>query len=136
MNREKKKIGRPLKITDEVLKKLEYAFSLGCSDNEACIYADITPATLYNYQKRYPDFVDRKNMLKDKPILKARTAIDKALTSDDEKERNITARWLLEHKKSDEFNTKQSVDVQTSGSLSIEERSNALDGFLKRFDID
>lgn len=72
-------VGRPPIINDEVMKKLEQCFSLGSSDLEACIFADISPATLYNYQKEHPEFLERKQLLKEKPILKARNTIVKSL---------------------------------------------------------
>ena len=72
-------VGRPPIINDEVMKKLEQCFSLGSSDLEACIFADISPATLYNYQKENPEFLERKQLLKEKPILKARNTIVKSL---------------------------------------------------------
>lgn len=133
---EHKKIGRPLKINNDVLRKLEEAFSLGCTDEEACIYANIGMSTLYDYQKRNPTFTDRKRLLKHKPVLKARKAVDNALTSDDEKERSVMARWYLEHKKSGEFNTRSEVAVAADGVLTIEERSEALNSYLERFNID
>lgn len=34
-------MARPTVINDAVVQKLEEAFALGCSDEEACIYADI-----------------------------------------------------------------------------------------------
>ena len=51
-----KAVGRPTIMTPQVLQKLELAFSYGCTDDEACFFADIAPATLYNYQKEYPEF--------------------------------------------------------------------------------
>lgn len=99
--------GRPTKMTPETVKKLEDAFSLGCSDLEACIYADITKQTLYNYQDSHPEFFDRKEMLKQKLVLKARTVVAEALKNKDEN----TAKWYLERKARDEFAAKQEVAV-------------------------
>jgi hypothetical protein len=70
---------------------------MGCTDKEACLYADIAPTTLYNYQLDHPEFVERKETLKDKPVLKARTTVYNSL--------NVaqTAQWYLERKKKDKF---------------------------------
>ena len=73
--------GRPSSVTPETLAKLEQAFSLGCSDLEACIYADV--------------------------VLKARTVVAEALKNKDEN----TAKWYLERKARDEFAAKQEVAV-------------------------
>ena len=108
------KVGRPTLMTPDTVKKLEEAFSLGCSDLEACLYADISKQTLYNYQEKNPAFIDRKEMLKDKLVLKARSNIAKSLSAGD----NETSKWYLERKKKAEFSTKQ--EVENSGSIAIQ----------------
>lgn len=125
----KKKTGRPTKMTDEVIAKLEQAFALGCSDREACLYADIAPSVLYRFQTAHPEFRERKAVLKEKPVLKARIASDKLLTEGDP----VHTRWFLEHRKADEFNTRAEIALQADGVLSIEDRGKALDDFLSRF---
>lgn len=45
----KTKRGRPTKMTQGTVKKLEEAFLRGLSDEEACLYADISKPTLYDY---------------------------------------------------------------------------------------
>lgn len=62
-------------MTPDTLNKLEYVFALGGSDEEACSYANISPRTLYNYQEENPDYVQRKEALKERPVLKARTTV-------------------------------------------------------------
>jgi len=97
--------GRPTKMDDLTVKKLEEAFALGCTDVEACLYAGISRQTLQNYQTKYPEFIDRKEQLKETPVLKARTTVVSELETDSK-----LAMEYLKHKKSDEFNTKQSID--------------------------
>jgi len=99
----KNKGGRPPIMTDDTIKKLEEVFALGGSDSEACFYANISKQTLYNYQKEHPEFVDRKEALKEKPILKARQTVVKAL--DDPKD----AQWFLERKRKDEFSLRSEL---------------------------
>ena len=99
---DREKVGRPTILTPEIIAKLEQAFSMGCSDLEACFYADIGKTTLYNYQKANPEFVERKERLKERMIFKARTVIADALNKNDEN----TAKWYLERKKKDEFSTR------------------------------
>ncbi len=103
----KNKGGRPTSVTPETLAKLEQAFSLGCSDLEACIYADISPSILYRFQENNPEFRERKEALKQKLVLKARTVVANALEKEDEN----TAKWYLERKARDEFAAKQEVAV-------------------------
>lgn len=97
--------GRPTVINESVVSKLEQAFSMGCSDLEACLFADISKQTLYDYQKKNPEFIDRKAMLKEKMIFKARSVIADALNRKDEN----TAKWYLERKAKSEFGTRTEI---------------------------
>jgi len=123
MTREKKRPtkkkhpgGRPLSITKDTLAKLEQAFAIGCTDVEACLYADICKDTLYRYCKKHPEFSDRKELLKDKPVLLARTNVVKALQKGDKD----TSRWLLERKRRKEFSTRQEQAIDGGMDLKIE----------------
>ena len=89
----KKGAGRPTKITPESVGKLEAAFHIGCSDSEACFFAEISRDTLYEYQKKNPEFSDRKRTLKSAPMLAARKVIAKAIKDGDLK----TAKWYFEY---------------------------------------
>lgn len=97
-------VGRPTVMTPEILSKLEYAFSLGCSDLEACFYANIGKTTLYEYQKENPDFTDRKAELKENPVLLARQSVIKHMADDGD-----LAIKYLERKKKDEFSLRQEL---------------------------
>lgn len=97
-------VGRPPKMTDLVIKKLEEAFLDGATDEEACFYADISHQTLYNYQKEHPEFVERKEALKQNPIFLARRTVVRAVKIDPE-----IALKFLERKKKDEFSTRSEV---------------------------
>lgn len=108
--------GRPTVMTQDVVNKLEQAFSMGCSDLEACLFADISKQTLYDYQDKHPEFADRKAMLKQKMIFKARSVIADALNNKDQN----TARWYLERKGRDEFATKVESDVSLIDMTPIE----------------
>lgn len=105
------KIGRPTKLTPETIDKLRTAFLMGCSDIEACLYADISKTALYNYQNKNPDFVDQKEQWKEQLTLKARTVVANALNNKDEN----TAKWYLERKAKNEFSTK--VENETTLNL-------------------
>lgn len=90
-------------MTEATVKKLEEVFAIGGTDEEACFYADISKQTLYDYQKLKPEFIDRKEALKAKPILKARQTIVRGL--DDAK----NAQWYLERKLKKEFTQRQEL---------------------------
>lgn len=126
----KHKIGRPTVFTEEVLQKLIYAYSIGCNDIESALYADVSSSALHTYIRNNPDFKLRRDELKRNPILKAKQTVYNAVADGDK----ITAKWLLEHKASEEYNTRSEVAVETSGTLSIDDRSEALAAYLKQFE--
>lgn len=109
---EKRPIGRPAAIDQSCVDKLEQAFAIGCSKTEACLYADISRQTLYDYFKEHPDFLDKCERLKERPVLKARGTVVKSL---DEPEH---AKWYLERKLKSEFGTRNEVNL--SGTLDLE----------------
>ena len=107
-------MARPTKMTDIVVKKLEEAFSLGCTDLEACFYADISKQTLYSYQDKHPEFKDRKEQLKQSPTFIARRTVVKDLA-----EKSDLALKYLERKCKDEFSTSSNINLD--GELDIRE---------------
>lgn len=70
-------------MTPETIQKLEQAFLMGCTDQEACLFAGIVPSTLYAYQVSEPEFSERKETLKQNPIMLARSVLLDALKDND-----------------------------------------------------
>jgi len=71
--------GRPSVVTPDAILKLETAFLMGCTDQEACLAADISMSTLYLYGQKNPEFSDRKELLKQNPVYKARGVVLESL---------------------------------------------------------
>ena len=88
-------------MDDLIVQKLEEAFAWGCSDEEACVYADICKQTLYNFQDKNQEFLDRKVLLKTRPILLARQAVVNNFSRNPH-----LALKFLERRKRDEFDLK------------------------------
>ena len=65
-------MARPTKMTPSTVQKLEDAFTWGCTDEEACCYADISRTTLHNYTELHPEFLDRKEQLKGNLTMRAK----------------------------------------------------------------
>jgi hypothetical protein len=103
----KENAGRPTKMTPECIRKLEEVFGIGGSDGEACFYAEISTNTLYEYIKVNPSFHDRKEQLKERPILKARQELIKGLQNNPE-----LALKYLERKRKAEFSLKTETVIQ------------------------
>lgn len=110
----KSNAGRPSAFTPELLNKLEEAFKIGCTDEEACLNADISTTALYNYQNRHPEFVERKERLKQRPFWLARKSVVDRLARDPE-----LALKYLERKKKDEFSTRQETTGKDGGPVEI-----------------
>lgn len=109
----KKKVGRPLfdgKDPADVVRKLEEAFALGCTNLEACLYADISKSTFYDYMSKNPTFQDRIDLLRERPILQARNSVIQAMRTDG----NLALKFL-ERKRKAEFSTQQQIDHTTNG---------------------
>lgn len=102
--------GRPTVMTKDVIAKLEQAFAIGCTDLEACLFAGVSKDALYYYQHKNPKFTERKEQLKETPILKARTSVVNKLEADAE-----LALKFLERKKKDEFSPR--VEKKNSGEI-------------------
>ena len=130
MEKRNHKIGRPEKITPDILAKLETAYAIGANNREAALYAGVSESCLYRYIAAHPDFKERIEALRRNPVLKAKSVIMDELESGD----GVTARWLLERRASDEYTTRAEVAIDADGVLTIEERQTALDDFLRRFE--
>lgn len=95
--------GRPKKINEEILGKLREAFLIGCTDEEACFYANINKDTMYEFQKINLWFSDWKEALKDNPTIQARKTLFAGLGKSDD------AKWFLERKKKKEFSARNEL---------------------------
>ena len=104
-------------MTPQVVAKLEEAFLLGCTDLEACFFANISKDTLYNYQNKNPEFIERKERLKSNPVFKARRSVLDHIDGDG----NLAMKYL-ERKCKDEFGLKnESVLTGANGAPLIPE---------------
>lgn len=108
--------GRDRAITEEVLAILREAFLLGCDDVEACAWAGISPATLYNHQKDNVEFLEWKTALKQNPFLLARKTIVANLSRDPE-----FAMRYMERKKFKEFGPKAHLYVDPVDADKLED---------------
>jgi len=103
----KDKGGRPTKLTEETVRKLEEVFAIDGSVEEACFYADISRNTYYEWIKDNPKLNDRFTALRNRPVLKARQEVIKGLNN------YQNSMDYLKRKKRLEFG--DNVDVSTLG---------------------
>lgn len=110
--------GRPTVMTAETLKKLEYAFLKGMSDREACLFANISAQSLYNYCNENPAYFERKELLKEMPKVQAKINVVEGIENGDTE----LSKWYLERRNKEEFSTKQ--DIGLTGTV-----NNPFEGF-------
>ena len=108
---EHKPNGRPTIMTDSTLAKLKEGFAQGFSVRNACIWADISQDTYFDYCKKHPSFSDQCKTLQQKPLIKSILVINKALNEGDVS----TAKWYAERKGKDEFSLK--TETELSGEV-------------------
>lgn len=86
------------KFTRETLQKLEDAFALDATIEEACFYANISPALYYLRVKDDKKLLERFEALRQRPVLTARQTVVTALKTDPD-----MALKYLERKRKKEF---------------------------------
>ena len=104
------RVGRPTVMTNEVIGKLELAYTAGANNTQACDFADISQDALYDYIKKNPEFSEKIEHWKQRLKLRAKMNIKNAINDGDED----MSKWYLE-KTDDGFNPK--VRQEVSGSL-------------------
>lgn len=108
---EHKPNGRPTVMTESTIGKLKEGFAQGFSVRNACIWADISQDTYFEYCKKHPSFSDQCKTLQQKPLIKSILVINKALNEGDVG----TAKWYAERKAKDEFSLK--TETEHSGEV-------------------
>jgi hypothetical protein len=102
---EHKETGRPTIMNDLTIAKLKEGFAQGFSVRNACIWADISQDTYFNYCKKNPNFSEQCKTLQQKPLIKSILVINKALNEGDVN----TAKWYAERKAKDEFSLRNEL---------------------------
>ncbi len=121
----KNKGGRPTVITESAIAKLEQAFAIDASVEEACSYADISRDAFYDHLKKEPKFSDRIADLRNRPVLKARqTAVQKL------SENYGNAMDYLSRKRKDEFSTRSEAKI--TGEITISKILDDINGGAKK----
>lgn len=104
-----KKVGRPSLLENaDAVRKLEFAFSIGCTVLLACQHAEVSRDAFYAAIKKDKSFSDRIEKLKQNPIMKAVQTIFKHL--DDVK----VAMWFLERRQPEVYGIKSETGIDTS----------------------
>ena len=92
---------RKPKFTPEVIAKLEHAFSIDATVEEACYYADISQDTFYRWKKGSPQLSEKFDRLKNRPVFVARQSVVEGLVDPE------LALKYLERKRKGEFSKRE-----------------------------
>lgn len=150
---EKSKGGRPLfdgKDINLVLAKLEEVWALGGSDAEAALFADISASSLSRYLDAHPEVAQRRDALRERPVLLARRALIESFDGHEYKatekvkdaegrevEKEVTrnapkcpdlALKYLERRKKDEFSPKSEIDIHNKTLEQVLDEANKKEG--------
>lgn len=88
-----------VKLTQEVLTKLEVAYKFGAEDKEACAFANITYAKLKALLREYPSLGEFLENWKRQPVMMAKRVVYESI-----KKGNVEdAKWLLERLERDKY---------------------------------
>ena len=121
----KKTVGRPTVMTPVVIGKLETVFSLDGTVKEACFYAGINPDTYFEFMKKNPEYTERFEALRQRPVLKARETVVKEITKN-----YNNAMDYLSRKAKKEFSQRteltEAEGTPLTTTLSDEEKKNLL----------
>jgi len=110
------KIGKGVsKKKKDVLDKLEQAFALDCTIEEACLHANINPSTYYVWVKKDKKLSERFNALRNKPVLLARKTLVEGLKDNPE----LSLKYL-ERKRKSEFSLRME-NINADGEIDIED---------------
>lgn len=105
--------GRPTVFTQDVFQKLEHAWLNGFTDTQACMFAGISMSSLNNYQNKNPEFLARKEFLKENLVLKAKQNMAHMVAMGD---KDMT-KFVLETKAKDEFSKKKTIEGQVDHNV-------------------
>ena len=112
-------VGRPTVMTTVTVNKLEQGFINGLSDVQACRYAGISRTTLFNYQEENPEFINRKEGLREDVKMHAKLNIAKKVMGTGKGDGDIdTSKYVLDRTDPD-FKPKNKLEIE--GVLSQEE---------------
>jgi len=106
------KVENPTKMDEMTVKKLEEAFAIDSTVEEACFYAGISKQTYYNWIGSFPDKKEQFDALRQRPVLLARQTAVKKLT-----ESYSNAMDYLSRKKKDEFSPRQEQTGANGGAI-------------------
>ena len=110
--------GRPTVFNRETVHKLEQAFAIGCTVEEACSVSGVSRSAYYKKLEDDSYFMDKMERAKLFMTIQARHTVCNAIRRGDVK----TSLWYLERKRKDEFGLK--AEQVSPSSLQMDNYTN------------
>ena len=110
---QKNKEGRPTKLTEETVSKLENIFKVGANVIEACSYAGISRETYYNGLERDSSFLTKMEAAQHYSDIVAKNVVVDSIVKDKDLG---SAKWWLEKKHPDFQPQSQTTNIQVNVS--------------------
>lgn len=111
--------GRPTVFDQETVHKLEQAFAIGCTVEEACSVSGVSRSAYYKKFEDDVHFMDKMERAKLFMVIQARHTVCNAIRAGDIK----TSLWYLERKRKDEFSLKS--ETHSAQLLELDNYTNA-----------
>lgn len=111
-------------ITAKEVEILEYYFTHGFTDEEACLEANVPTRTFYDYCRNNPEWAERRQVLKKKQVMKAKLLVSKNL----EEEKDDYIKMVYQEDKRQE---RAKIKVDLWVSTEDEEETNVKQVSLK-----
>lgn len=104
----KRGVGRPTKMTDDVVNKLESILKVGGTIEEACAYAKISKMSYYKWLEDSNDFLTKMESAKHYADIVAKNVVVDEIVN---KKDLATAKWWLEKREFRDKGNNQQVNV-------------------------
>lgn len=111
-----KKIGRPTKMTPDVVAKLSEGFQHDFTVEEACRFAGISKDAYYDERKRNPAFGDEMDRAQDFPLILAKNRMFSYIKSQRDGYGALALKFL-ERRQRERYTPK--LDLEHSGSIAV-----------------
>ena len=126
-----KKKGRPSSLDSAAVTKLEMAFKLGASVDEACNFAEVTRQSICRYCKKHPEFRDKIHLWRTTPVFEAKRRVFTEITQNRNADMAMDLLRLEEKKKTrQEYARRWRAEDGEGGQTCIDKTPS---GFMTQF---
>lgn len=112
-----KRDGPPYTVTPKTLEDLFIIYLADGTDEMACAYAQIASSSLYDFQKRHPEFSEWKQAWKLDTLYRAKMTVRNNISNPD------VAQWILERHPKTKLDYSKSPDIVINNNMMLPQSS-------------